>query len=185
MDLSTTIFIFSEIFVGYNFEAYESLVHSIVQPHLLAWFLHSSAITRGQLCFAFSKNVHSIPDAVNPYFVNRQIRLSISRKKKAIATFCRSNGSLRFNTSINKTTPEHLPRLSHNGGVRGIWTLARLLTAYSLSRGAPSASWVSLRIKVCSLDCPDILAYSGRNVKRYFCKVFKFENPWLFCLRML
>ena len=32
------------------------------------------------------------------------------------------------------------------GGVRGIWTLARLLTAYSLSRGAPSASWVSLRI---------------------------------------
>ena len=34
-----------------------------------------------------------------------------------------------------------------SGGVRGIWTLARLLTAYSLSRGAPSASWVSLRIK--------------------------------------
>ena len=32
------------------------------------------------------------------------------------------------------------------GGVRGIWTLAPLLTAYSLSRGAPSASWVSLRI---------------------------------------
>ena len=29
-------------------------------------------------------------------------------------------------------------------GERGIWTLAPLLTTYSLSRGAPSASWVFL-----------------------------------------
>ena len=30
-------------------------------------------------------------------------------------------------------------------GERGIWTLAPLLTTYSLSRGAPSASWVFLQ----------------------------------------
>ena len=40
------------------------------------------------------------------------------------------------------------------GGVRGIWTLAPLLTAYSLSRGAPSASWVSLRIKSNNIHLP-------------------------------
>ena len=33
------------------------------------------------------------------------------------------------------------------GGVREIWTLARFLHAYSLSRGAPSASWVSLQVE--------------------------------------
>ena len=32
-------------------------------------------------------------------------------------------------------------------GERGIWTLAPLLTTYSLSRGAPSASWVFLQIQ--------------------------------------
>ena len=32
------------------------------------------------------------------------------------------------------------------GGVGEIRTLARFLDAYSLSRGAPSASWVPLRI---------------------------------------
>ena len=31
-------------------------------------------------------------------------------------------------------------------GERGIWTLAPLLTTYSLSRGAPSAAWVFLQI---------------------------------------
>ena len=44
------------------------------------------------------------------------------------------------------------------GGVRGIWTLAWLLTTYSLSRGAPSASWVSLRIKEINIILP---AYSS------------------------
>ena len=34
------------------------------------------------------------------------------------------------------------------GGERGIWTLATILSYYSLSRGAPSASWVFLRIHV-------------------------------------
>ena len=33
------------------------------------------------------------------------------------------------------------------GGVGEIRTLARFLDAYSLSRGAPSASWVPLRIE--------------------------------------
>ena len=33
------------------------------------------------------------------------------------------------------------------GGEEGIWTLARFLHAYSLSRGAPSASWVLLHVK--------------------------------------
>ena len=35
-----------------------------------------------------------------------------------------------------------------DGGERGIWTLATILSYYSLSRGAPSASWVFLRIHV-------------------------------------
>ena len=34
-------------------------------------------------------------------------------------------------------------------GERGIWTLAPLLTTYSLSRGAPSASWVLLHMFNC------------------------------------
>ena len=42
--------------------------------------------------------------------------------------------------------------------MRGIWTLAWLLTTYSLSRGAPSASWVSLRIKETNITLP---AYSS------------------------
>ena len=35
--------------------------------------------------------------------------------------------------------------LSKESGERGIWTLAPLLTTYSLSRGAPSATWVFLQ----------------------------------------
>ena len=54
------------------------------------------------------------------------------------------------------------------GGVRGIWTLARFLDAYSLSRGAPSASWVSLRIKDI-FDCQSILAYPVWFVKSKKC----------------
>ena len=34
-------------------------------------------------------------------------------------------------------------------GEGGIWTLAPLLTTYSLSRGAPSAAWVLLQIAKC------------------------------------
>ena len=37
--------------------------------------------------------------------------------------------------------------LKISNGERGIWTLAPLLTTYSLSRGAPSASWVFLQAK--------------------------------------
>ena len=36
--------------------------------------------------------------------------------------------------------------LIRQNGERGIWTLAPLLTTYSLSRGAPSASWVFLQL---------------------------------------
>ena len=43
-------------------------------------------------------------------------------------------------------------------GEGGIWTLAPLLTTYSLSRGAPSASWVLLQVSItdwifCKLNC--------------------------------
>ena len=37
--------------------------------------------------------------------------------------------------------------LVRQNGERGIWTLAPLLTTYSLSRGAPSASWVLLQMQ--------------------------------------
>ena len=43
---------------------------------------------------------------------------------------------------IHKRLPEHI---STHSGEGGIWTLAPLLTTYSLSRGAPSASWVLLQ----------------------------------------
>ena len=36
--------------------------------------------------------------------------------------------------------------LKKSNGEGGIWTLAPLLTAYSLSRGAPSATWVLLQM---------------------------------------
>ena len=57
-----------------------------------------------------------------------------------------------------------------SGGVRGIWTLARFLDAYSLSRGAPSASWVSLRIQeqYAVHDYFGILTYYTLFVKDYF-----------------
>ena len=38
--------------------------------------------------------------------------------------------------------------LKTTNGEGGIWTLAPLLTTYSLSRGAPSASWVLLQTKL-------------------------------------
>ena len=45
---------------------------------------------------------------------------------------------------------KYILHISHHtalqaNGERGIWTLAPLLTTYSLSRGAPSASWVFLQ----------------------------------------
>ena len=39
----------------------------------------------------------------------------------------------------------------------GIWTLAPLLTAYSLSRGAPSATWVLLQLADLFLLCNSII----------------------------
>ena len=52
-------------------------------------------------------------------------------------------------------TVKHIPRKfflkklflrSFSNGEGGIWTLAPLLTTYSLSRGAPSATWVLLQM---------------------------------------
>ena len=45
-----------------------------------------------------------------------------------------------------KSAKKHSRNLYCVNGERGIWTLAPLLTTYSLSRGAPSASWVFLQI---------------------------------------
>ena len=45
-----------------------------------------------------------------------------------------------------KSAKKHSRNLYCANGERGIWTLAPLLTTYSLSRGAPSASWVFLQI---------------------------------------
>ena len=52
------------------------------------------------------------------------------------------------------------------GGEGGIWTLARFLHAYSLSRGAPSASWVLLHLRaamVCGLDINGKSSVVGNN----------------------
>ena len=48
--------------------------------------------------------------------------------------------------SAKKAQKKHSRNLYCANGERGIWTLAPLLTTYSLSRGAPSASWVFLQI---------------------------------------
>ena len=54
------------------------------------------------------------------------------------------------NSATKNRTPIAIPNVSKlvssDGGEEGIRTLARFLHAYSLSRGAPSASWVLLRI---------------------------------------
>ena len=42
--------------------------------------------------------------------------------------------------------------LSMSNGEGGIWTLAPLLTAYSLSRGAPSTAWVLLQYQALELS---------------------------------
>ena len=44
-----------------------------------------------------------------------------------------------------KSAKKHSRNLYCVNGERGIWTLAPLLTTYSLSRGAPSATWVFLQ----------------------------------------
>ena len=51
-------------------------------------------------------------------------------------------------------------------GEGGIWTLAPLLTTYSLSRGAPSAAWVLLQIAKCINHIEGTLytRYSKRRV---------------------
>ena len=58
-------------------------------------------------------------------------------------------------------------------GERGIWTLAPLLTTYSLSRGAPSASWVFLQ------DCLNEAERVGFEPTRPFGQtVFKTASLW-------
>ncbi len=53
-------------------------------------------------------------------------------------------------------------------GEDGIWTHARLLTAYSLSRGAPSAAWVLLLNKTTlSQGCLKIILKTFPLVKQY------------------
>ena len=51
-----------------------------------------------------------------------------------------------FSTNVKKNLQPPNWQLQ-TSGEEGIWTLAPLLTTYSLSRRAPSASWVLLRIK--------------------------------------
>ena len=50
-------------------------------------------------------------------------------------------------------------------GEEGIWTLAPLLTTYSLSRGAPSATWVLLQISRCH-NRYLITVFSSQNAER-------------------
>ena len=50
-------------------------------------------------------------------------------------------------------------------GEGGIWTLAPLLTTYSLSRGAPSAAWVFLQLLT---QCQYLIPCSGRSLLTIF-----------------
>ena len=59
-----------------------------------------------------------------------------------ISTHSGGDDSITTWTIQQQNRPESDSRRFSNGGVIGIRTLARFLDAYSLSRGAPSATWV-------------------------------------------
>ena len=65
--------------------------------------------------------------------------------------FFLSKTACTFYHSLSRMSSTFFVINNHNGE-EGIWTLAPLLTTYSLSRRAPSASWVLLQIvnKTCS-----------------------------------
>ena len=124
-----------------------------------------------------NRSVHWCPNHrgsdYSGHFIWRRVRDSNPRFLSESPVF--KTGSL--NRSDNSPDTEKPPYGGFCGGVRGIWTLARLLTAYSLSRGAPSASWVSLRIKSIFLCCLCILAQGTCFVKR--------KKYWLFRGKMV
>ena len=59
--------------------------------------------------------------------------------------FFLSKTACTFYHSLSRMSSTFFVINNHNGE-EGIWTLAPLLTTYSLSRRAPSASWVLLQI---------------------------------------
>ena len=68
---------------------------------------------------------------------------------KAKRDFLRKGGAAAWaHSDFYKKSEQAIQSLLRHGGEGGIWTLATILSYYSLSRGAPSASWVLLRIKI-------------------------------------
>ena len=88
-----------------------------------------------------------------PFYRTMHNRMSAKKAKPALCFARIANAILGEVTlhnssflSIKKAQKKHSRNLYCVNGERGIWTLAPLLTTYSLSRGAPSASWVFLQI---------------------------------------
>ena len=88
-----------------------------------------------------------------PFYQTMHNRMSAKKAKPALCFARIANAILGEVTlhnssflSIKKAQKKHSRNLYCVNGERGIWTLAPLLTTYSLSRGAPSASWVFLQI---------------------------------------
>ena len=81
-----------------------------------------------------------------------------------------------------KSTPDGCAFLF--GAEGGIWTPARLITAYSLSRGAPSASWVLLQAESMDIQLIARILYHGkygvsRKTSRLFPSFEKKFKIWL------
>ena len=88
-----------------------------------------------------------------PFYQTMHDRMSAKKAKPALCFARIANailGEVTLHNSsfllIKKAQKKHSRNLYCANGERGIWTLAPLLTTYSLSRGAPSASWVFLQI---------------------------------------
>ena len=95
-------------------------------------------------------------------------------KYKPFGAVCQrvvSRGKGKISRVKQKETSKRMSLFA--GAEGGIWTLAPLLTAYSLSRGAPSATWVLLQAEFHTyMDARParciIVAYSAADVNLFF-----------------
>ena len=100
----------------------------------------SSLCLPPRFCFA-----RQLPESITAPFLCQRIFYIFLRKileSVKHAADIQISGDKKMKRTILSITSVHFIFLS---GERGIWTLAPVLPTYSLSRGAPSASWVFLQ----------------------------------------
>ena len=93
-------------------------------------------------CFCLARQ---LPESITALLSCQQLFYTFLRKFLWIvkqAAFFQVLGDKKMKRTILSITSVHFIFLS---GERGIWTLAPVLPTYSLSRGAPSTSWVLLQ----------------------------------------